>query len=93
MAEVIYSNVARVRTNLHDLAIDFGLMTPTDAADPTKAEAVSKVTVILPLTQVRAITDILVDHLAKYEKDFGPIPGRPDGNEPMRPGATPAVEG
>lgn len=92
MSDTIYSNAARIRTSLHDVAIDFGLQTPVDENDPLKTVVVSKVTVLLPPSQVRTIVNILTSHLAQYERDFGPIPGKDKAPAPAGPADVAPVE-
>ena len=78
-----YANMVSTWFTETDLAVDFAVVLPSEVVSLDDGEAVlprarlvSRVR--MPPTQARELVQALTDALARYETQFGPLPGRTD---------------
>jgi hypothetical protein len=74
----IYSNSAELRTTFLDFQITFGKILD---ATTEKLEIENELAIIMSPQQTKQLLRVLTQNLEKYEKQFGPIPTRPNPNE------------
>lgn len=69
----IYANVIKIGTGPFDITLDFGYKS-LERAEKGSAdyEVVSRV--VMSLTHAKTMLPLLVEHIAKYEEQFGTIP-------------------